>query len=53
VLLLANASGKLVYVIKPHTGGQEAIFITTRSAAAKRGDQLPGEFAPKNAQERP
>jgi serine/threonine protein kinase len=53
VLKLANPSGKLVYVIKPPDRGREAIFITTRSAATKRGDPLPKEFEPKTAKEQP
>jgi eukaryotic-like serine/threonine-protein kinase len=44
VLKLANSDGKLVYVIKPKDGGKDAIFITTRAAAAKRGDTLPPEL---------
>ncbi len=57
ILLLANpdktASGpddpkqKLVYVIKPDESGKEAIFVTTRAQAAKRGDTLPAEFVAK------
>jgi serine/threonine protein kinase len=38
VLKLANPDGKLVYVIKPKQDTVEAIFITTRGAAAKRGE---------------
>ncbi len=49
VLSLANPEGKLVYVIKPQEDGAEAIFITTRSAATKRGDPIPVEFAPKSS----
>jgi hypothetical protein len=41
---LANPGGKLVYVIKPRDGGHEALFITTRAAAKKRGDALPPGF---------
>ena len=45
VLTKANPEGKLVYIIKPRMpGGKEAIFITTRAAAAKRGEKLPAEF---------
>lgn len=41
IMLKANPDGKLVYVIKPkQPGGPEMIFITTRAAAAKRGDKL-------------
>ncbi|MBL9162632.1 MAG: hypothetical protein JNL18_07880 [Planctomycetaceae bacterium] len=36
---------KLVYVIEPTTtGAAERIIVTTRTAAAKRGDQLPEPF---------
>jgi hypothetical protein len=46
IMLLANPDGKLVYVIKPRSpGGEEAVFITTRSAAQKRGDRVPPELA--------
>jgi hypothetical protein len=48
VLKLANSDGKLVYVVKPKDGQGEAIFITTRAAAAKRGDRLPAEFSAKS-----
>jgi hypothetical protein len=42
VLLKANPEGKLVYVIKPKSpGGEEMIFVTTRAAAARRGDRIP------------
>jgi serine/threonine protein kinase len=45
IMLLANPDGKLVYVIKPaQPGGPETLFITTRAAAAKRGDKLPSEL---------
>ena len=45
VLAKANPEGKLIYVIKAKAPGQpEAIFVTTRAAAAKRGEQLPPEF---------
>jgi hypothetical protein len=44
VLLKANPEGKLVYVIKPKSpAGEEMIFVTTRAAAARRGDKLPAE----------
>jgi hypothetical protein len=46
ILKLANADDKLVYFIKPK-GSAEAIFITTRAAAAKRGDPLPPDLAPQ------
>ncbi|MEX0676315.1 MAG: protein kinase [Pirellulales bacterium] len=44
LLRLANPDGKLVYVIKPDDSGSEAVFITTRQAAGKRGDKLPAGF---------
>jgi hypothetical protein len=48
VLKLANPDGKLVYVIKPKDGGKDAVYITTRSAAEKRGDKLPPELVSKD-----
>ncbi|MBI3837196.1 MAG: protein kinase [Planctomycetia bacterium] len=48
VLKLANPDGKLVFVVKPKDGQGEAIFITTRAAAAKRGDRLSAEFSAKS-----
>jgi hypothetical protein len=46
IMILANPDGKLVYVVKPkQPGGPEMLFITTRSAAAKRKDTLPPELA--------
>lgn len=45
IMLQANKEGKLVYVIKPKEGtNQEALYITTRAAVAKRGDKLPPEL---------
>jgi hypothetical protein len=45
IMIQANPDGKLVYVIKSkQAGGPEMLFITTRSAAAKRGDKLPPEL---------
>ena len=45
VMLLANPDGKLVYVIRPlEPGGKDVVFVTTRAAAAKRGDKLPAEL---------
>jgi hypothetical protein len=44
LLALANPDDKLVYVVKASEGGREAIFITTRAAAKKRGEQLPAGF---------
>jgi hypothetical protein len=46
ILLAANRDGKLVYVIKPKPpGGEETVFVTTRTAAKNRSDSLPPEFA--------
>jgi serine/threonine protein kinase len=45
IMLRANPDGKLVYVIKARESGEETLFITTRAAAAKRGDKLPPELA--------
>ena len=53
VLKLANSDGKLVYVIRPRDGRREAIIVTTRSAAARRGDPLPDEFVRKTEPEKP
>ena len=53
VLKLANSDGKLVYVIRPKDGRREAIIVTTRSAAAKRGEPLPEEFVRKTETEKP
>jgi hypothetical protein len=45
MLQKASPENKLVYVIKPEQpGGAEAVFITTRSAAEKRGDKIPEVF---------
>ena len=42
----ADPRQKLVYVIEPTTtGAAERIIVTTRTAAAKRGDSLPEPFA--------
>lgn len=43
ILAKANPDGKLVYVIRKVDGG-ERIDITTKAAAAKRGDTLPPAF---------
>lgn len=48
VLKLANPEGKLVYVIGSDGGKGDVIRITTRAAAAKRGDRLPAEFIEKS-----
>lgn len=45
IMIQANPAGKLIYVIKPkEVGGEDAVYITTRAAAAKRGDKLPPEL---------
>lgn len=45
IMLKANPDGKLVYVVKAkQPGGEEVLLITTRAAAAKRGDTLPAEL---------
>jgi hypothetical protein len=43
VMMKANPEGKLIYTIKKE-GDQEVIHITTRDAAAKRGDAIPPEL---------
>ena len=49
ILAKANPDGKLVYVVRK-VDGVEKIFITTRAAAAKRGEKLPpGLEAPAEA----
>lgn len=44
IFMMANPDGKLVYVIKKDDAGKDVVWITTRAAAAKRGDTLPPEF---------
>ena len=45
IMQLANPDGKLVYVIKPlEPGGKDVVFVTTRAAAARRGDHLPPQL---------
>ena len=44
ILARSNPDGKLVYVIRKQAGA-ESVEITTRAAAAKRGDDLPAAFA--------
>jgi serine/threonine protein kinase len=45
IMKKANIDGKLVYIIKPKSpGGEDMLFITTRSAVAKRKDTLPPEL---------
>jgi len=45
ILARSNADGKLVYVVR-RQGATESIEVTTRAAAAKRGDALPPGFEP-------
>jgi hypothetical protein len=45
IMILSNPAGKLIYVIKPQEGGgPETLYVTTRAAAAKRGDKIPPEL---------
>jgi serine/threonine protein kinase len=44
ILARSNPDGKLIYVFRKN-GGVESIDITTRAAAAKRGDEVPAVFA--------
>ena len=44
ILARSNPDGKLVYVFRRRDGA-ESIDVTTRAAAAKRGDALPAAFA--------
>ena len=41
----ANPDGKLVFVIRG-AGDGDSLEITTRAAAAKRGDTVPAVFGP-------
>jgi hypothetical protein len=50
ILAKSNADGKLVYVVRSQDGA-ETIEITTRAAAAKRGDTLPPGFAAEQGTE--
>jgi hypothetical protein len=43
----ADPRQKLVYVIEDDADGTERIVVTTRKAAADRGDELPDAFRPK------
>ena len=43
ILAKADSAGRLVYVVRSRDGG-EAIEITTKAAAASRGDKLPAGF---------
>lgn len=48
ILVLSNPAGKLIYVIKPaEEGGAETLYVTTRAAAANRGDKIPPELEDK------
>jgi hypothetical protein len=44
ILIRANADGKLVYVFRG-AGDGDSLVITTRAAAAERGDPVPSVFA--------
>jgi hypothetical protein len=45
IFLKANSDGHLVYQVKPKAaGGRPIIYVTTRAAAIKRGEQLPAVF---------
>ncbi|MFM8414084.1 MAG: hypothetical protein ACKOCX_05105, partial [Planctomycetota bacterium] len=48
ILAKANPDGKLVYVVRGQ-GDEEAILVTTRAAAEKRGDTLPPGLEPAAA----
>jgi len=39
LLMLANPDGKLVYQVKADAAGRSTIFVTTRSAVNRRGEQ--------------
>jgi len=43
-----GGAGKLVYVVR-QAEGREQLVVTTRKAAAKRGEALPAAFAEQNA----
>ena len=45
ILAKSNPDGKLVYVVK-EKDGEEWVLVTTRAAAAKRGDPLPPAYVP-------
>ena len=47
ILMRANPDGKLVYVFRG-PGAGDSVVITTRAAAAKRGDTLPPAFMTPN-----
>jgi hypothetical protein len=45
ILRQASPDGKLIYIVKPHPeSGVATIYITTRGAAAQRGDPIPPEL---------
>jgi hypothetical protein len=48
ILRLANADGKLVYVVRADRDGSESIHITTRAAAARRSEPLGADFDEKS-----
>lgn len=45
ILMKANPDGKLIYVIRG-AGDGDSLEITTKAAAAKRGDTVPAVFGP-------
>lgn len=49
ILARSNPDGKLIYVFRKRDG-VESIDVTTRAAAAKRGDDVPAIFAKQPAQ---
>ncbi|MFM8493989.1 MAG: hypothetical protein ACKOEM_00485, partial [Planctomycetia bacterium] len=48
ILARSNPDGKLIYVFRKKDG-VESIDVTTRAAAAKRGDDVPAVFAARPA----
>jgi serine/threonine protein kinase len=48
ILRLASADDKLVYVVRADRDGSESIHITTRTAAARRGEPLGADFDEKS-----
>jgi hypothetical protein len=53
ILKLANAEGKLTYVIRTGEGLAESIHVTTRAGAARRGERLPAEMDEKSPAKSP
>lgn len=50
ILRQASSENKLTYVVRPHPQTNEpALYITTRAAAARRGEQIPDKSLPKSA----